>query len=261
MGGRRQRGPSEGHRAAIHALQYPHARDLCRHRPHESRATWRADQPDIRDAVDLHGLGVRQRLQYSGPNVPRHGAGRQPVPADTSRRRQPQDAVDIGRDGAARLVGDVLRHNRRLPRAALQPVSGSRGADGPRTRLLVGARHRRGGGDCSDATAVGLRVRVDRNRAAGEARREYRCSRLRPRGGVRLPAARCALRELVVAARRHLDRADVHPGSDDRGQHGRARSQHPGRDRPRRAGRPCGEKRDPHRRVCKAGRGGGQIAL
>ena len=85
--------------------------------------------------------------------------------------------------------------------------------------------------------AVGLRLRMDRNRAAGKARRQHRDHGLRPGRAVRLPAAGGALRELAAAARRHPDRADVHPGGDDRRQHPRARPQHPGRDRPGGAGR------------------------
>ena len=64
------------------------------------------------------------------------GAGGQSVPGDAARRREPEDAQQLRRHGADRLGGDVPRHDRPVPRAALQPVSGGRGAVGSGARLL-----------------------------------------------------------------------------------------------------------------------------
>ncbi len=66
------------------------------------------------------------------------------------------------------------------------------------------------------AAAAGLRLRMDRNRAAGKARRQHGGDRLRAGGGVRVPAAGGAVRKLAAAAGGGADRADVHPGGDDR---------------------------------------------
>ena len=48
-----------------------------------------------------------------------------------ARRREPEDAQQPRRHGADRLGRDVPRHHRAVPRAALQPVSGGRGAVRP----------------------------------------------------------------------------------------------------------------------------------
>ena len=140
-----------------------------------------------------------------------------------------------------------------LPGGALQPLSGGGGAGGAEARLLLGTGHRRHGGAGRQGAAVGLRLRMDRDRAAGKARRRHLHHRLRPRRGVRVPAAGGPLRELAAAARRHPDRADVHPCRHDRRQPARARPQHPGRDRPGGAGRPRRQERHPDRGVRQAG--------
>ncbi len=75
----------------------------------------------------------------------------------------------------------------------------------------------------AEGPAVGLRPRMDRDRAAGEARGQHRGPGVRPGRAVRVPAAGGALRELAVAARGHPDRADVYSRGHDRRQHPRAR--------------------------------------
>src|SRR5499427_1837380 len=94
---------------------------------------------------------------------------------------------------------------------------------------------------------------MDRDRAAGKARRRHRHPGVRPGRGVRVPAAGGALRELAVAAGGDPDRADVRAGGHDRRQSARARPQHPGRDRPGRAGGPGRQERHPDRGVRQAG--------
>ena len=71
-------------------------------------------------------------------------------------------------------------------------------------------------------------------------------------GALRLPGARRAVRELVAAARHHPDRADGVLSALRRRDAARAGQQHPDPDRPRRAGRPRGQERDPDRRVRQA---------
>ena len=65
---------------------------------------------------------------------------------------------------------------------------------------------------------AGLRFRMDRNRAAGKARRQYGDRCFRAVGAFRVSAALSALRKLAVAAGRYPDRADVHFCGDDRRQ-------------------------------------------
>ena len=163
------------------------------------------------------GSALRQRLQHPRPHLSRDGAGRQSLSPDRARRRQPQDALGQRRDGADRLGRHLLRHDRPLSRGALQPLSRGRDAGGPRRRGFssgqgIAAIERPG----REGPALGLRLRMDRDRAAGEARRRHRRAGLRPGRGVRVPAAGRALRELAAAARRHPDRADVRAGGHDR---------------------------------------------
>ena len=246
-------GQTPGLTQAFTLVQHEHAADLGRDRPHQGRAAGRADRARVRHALGLHGLGLRQRLQHSRPHLSGDGAGRRSLSTDPARRRQPQDAQRQRRDGADRLGGDLLRHHRPLPRGALQSLPRGRSAGGAAARLLLGPGHRRHGGAGRQGAALGLRLRMDRDRAAGEARGQHRGPGLRPGRGLRLPAAGRPLRELAAAARRHPDRADVHPGGHDRRQHPRPRSQRPGRDRPGRAGRPGRQERHPDRGVRQAG--------
>jgi multidrug efflux pump subunit AcrB len=67
------------------------------------------------------------------------------------------------------------------------------------------------------APALGLRLRMDGNRAAGEAGRQYRHRGLRTGGAVRLSVAGRPVRELDPALGRAPDRADVYLRGDDRG--------------------------------------------
>ena len=80
LGGRRHSRADARLHPGLHAVQHAYAADLRRYRPHQGRAARRADLPRVRDAVGLYGLGLRQRLQYPGPHLSRHGAGRQSLP-------------------------------------------------------------------------------------------------------------------------------------------------------------------------------------
>ena len=158
------------------------------------------------------------------------------------------DMVPIG------SVADVPRHHRAVPRAALQPVSGGRGAVGSGARLL----HRPGDrGDREDRRRNACRGASASNGPRSHCRRSSPATPrrgLRAGGGVRVPAAGGAVRKLAAAARGGADRADVHPRRDARGECARAGPQYPGGGRPGGAGRAGGEERHPDRGVRAAGR-------
>ena len=204
-----------------------------------------------------HGLDLRQRFQHPGADLPGDRAGRQPVPALGSRCREPAHPLGLGRHGAARRGRELPGNHRPVPCAALQPVPGRRGAGRNAAGLLHRPGDRRNGKNRRREPAVGFRLRVDRDRAAGEGRRQYRGDRVQPCGGVRVPAAGRSVRERAVAARRDLDRADVPAGRDQRRAVARHGQQHPHPDRVRGVDRAGREERDPDRRVCEAGRGAG----
>ena len=123
------------------------AANLRRHRPHQGRDAGRSDHALLRHAVDLYGLGLRQRLQHSRPHLSRLRAGGQSVPPLGARRREFAHALDHGRHGPARLGRDLPRHHRPLSRAALQPVPGRRGAGRDHAGLLHRTGDRRDGED------------------------------------------------------------------------------------------------------------------
>ncbi len=108
---------------------------------------------------------------------------------------------------------------------------------------------------------TGLWLRMDRNRAAGEGRRQHRGDRLWPCGGVRVPAAGGAIRKPAAAALGHPDRADVPARRDQRRAVARHGQQHPDPDRLGGADRPGRQERHPDRRVRQAGRGAGRQPL
>ena len=85
-------GQTPGLDPGLHPVQHQDAADLGRDRPHQGRAARRADRQRVPDAVGLHGLGLRQRLQHPGPHLSRDGAGRQSLSPHAARRRQSQDA-------------------------------------------------------------------------------------------------------------------------------------------------------------------------
>ena len=251
-------GADAGLHPGLHAVQHAHAADLCRHRPHQGRAAAACRSAACsRRCRSIWARPTSTTSTCSAAPTRSTAQADNPYPPDPARRREPQDAQRQRRHGADRLgrrpsatppgpsacraTISIRRPRCRCSwRAASRPARAS-----PRWRSIADER-----------AAAGLRLRMDRDRAAGEARRQYRDRRLRAGGGVRLPAAGGAVRKLAAAARRHPDRADVHPGGDDRRQHPRARPQHPGRDRPGRAGRPGRQERHPDRRVRQAGRGG-----
>ena len=147
------------------------------------------------------------------------------------------------------------RRHRSIPRAALQPVSGSGSAGLDVAGLFYRPGDRRDGAHCRGKPAVGLRLRMDRDRLAGEGRRQYRHRGFQSCRRVRVPAARRAVRERVASARGDPDRADVPVCGNQRRVAARHGQQHPHPDRLRGVDRPCREERHPDRRVRQAGGG------
>ena len=140
----------------------------------------------------------------------------------------------------------------RVPRYNLYPAAEVQGSDA--ARHLHRYRACDDGGPGGAGAARRLRLRMDRAGAPGEAgrRRPARVRRLR---GVRVPAARGAVRKLAPAAGRDPDRADVPARGGQRAAAARHGRQHPRPDRLRRAGRARRQERDPDRRVRAPGRG------
>ena len=212
--------------------------------------------------VDLYGLDLRQRLQHPGADLPGDRAGRQPVPAVGSRCREP--AHPLGhrttwcRSARSRRFREITGPYR-VPRYNLFPAAEVQGATLPgfSTGQAIAAMEK----IVAAQPAVRLRLRVDRDRAAGEGRRQHRRDRVQPRRGVRVPAAGRAVRERAAAARRDPDRADVPAGGDQRRAVARHGQQHPHPDRLRGADRAGREERDPDRRVRQTGRGAGRQPL
>ena len=208
--------------------------------------------------VDLHGLDLRQRLQHSGPDLSGDGAGRQPVPAVAARRREPAHPLRHRRHGAARRGGDASTTSPAPTACRATTCSRRRRCRARRCRASPPARRSPPWRSIIAAQpAGGLRLRMDRDRAAGEARRQHRRDRVQPGGGVRVPAAGRAVRERAAAAGRDPDRADVPVRRDQRRAVARHGQQHPDPDRLRGADRAGGEERDPDRGVRQAGRGAG----
>ena len=131
---------------------------------------WACRSPASRRHRHLYGLGLRQRLQPARPHLAGDGAGRHGPPHDGRGRRPAAHPGRSRGDGAARqrrhLPGDL----RSLSRAALQPLSGGRGAGrGAAGHLRRPGASRRWKRWCATGAARGLRLRMDRTRAAGEA--------------------------------------------------------------------------------------------
>ena len=75
---------SAGARGRLLSVQHVHAEALCRHRPGEGRNARRTGQPRVRDPRSVSRLGLRERLQFSGPDLPGSCAGGWPVQTGTA---------------------------------------------------------------------------------------------------------------------------------------------------------------------------------
>ena len=193
---------------------------------------------------NLFGRTFRVTAQADGPF-------RQEVRdvADLRTRNAQGEMVPLGSVATFRDITGPYR----VPRYNLYPAS--RGAGRDLARLLHRPGDRRDGTPRDRHPARRLRLRMDRARAPGEARRRHRPADLHRLGRVRVPPARRPVRELAVAARGDPDRADVPARRGQRAPAARHGRQHPGADRLRRAGRARRQERDPDRRVRAPGRG------
>ena len=174
--------------------------------------------------------------------------------ANLKTRNARGDMVPLGSVATFRDLTGAYRvpHNNLYPAAEVQGCHPARLLDRPGDRGHGAARGR--------GAAGRLRLRVDRARLPGEARRQHGDLRVHRLGRVRVPVPGRPVRELAAAAGGDPDRADVPARRDQRRAVPRAGQQHPGADRPDRAGRPRRQERDPDRRVRQAARGAGRGA-
>ena len=159
----------------VHAVQHPHAQDLRRHRPGQGRDAGRAGRAACsRRSRSISARSYVNDFNYLGRTFRVHRPGRWPVPpARCATSRNLKTRNDRGDDGAARLGRDLPRHHRPLPRAALQPLSGGRGPGRDRCPASRPARRSRPWSAGGRGAAGRLRLRVDRARLPGEARRQH----------------------------------------------------------------------------------------
>ena len=126
-------------------------------------------------------LTIRQRLQVSRPHLSGQGTERRAIQAHSAGHPPSQSPQRIRRDGADRGGSPAAEQDDPLSRAALQLVSGCRGARGSG----AGRRHRHGvaahGGAGERGASEGHCVRVDRPRVPATAARHADPPRLRGR--------------------------------------------------------------------------------
>ena len=101
-------GQKPGVRSSFTLFNVRHARSVCRHRPYESRAAWRGDQPRVFETLSVYmGSASRQRLQHPRANLPGDGTSRQSVPPVAARCLKLEDAEQCRRHGTDRLGRDL----------------------------------------------------------------------------------------------------------------------------------------------------------
>ena len=76
----------------------------------------------LRDAADLPGLGLRERLRVRHAHLPRLRAGRQGLPRPADGSDEVLRSLRDGADGAARRAGEGDEHRDRAEHQPLQPV-------------------------------------------------------------------------------------------------------------------------------------------
>ena len=107
------------------ALQLVHRQRSAaggRHRSREGAKPWPADRRDHERAADLSRVGVRQRLRFQQPRLPRLRAGGQGVSVGPAGSRSVLRADDERPDGAARQRGARPRDDGAAGDQPLQPV-------------------------------------------------------------------------------------------------------------------------------------------
>ncbi len=182
--------------AGVHHLQREHAAALSRHRPREGADARHRDFRDLQRAA----VGARQRLSQRLQPVRPYLAGQHPGRGGRALAHQrylsDQRAQPAERDG----VGPRVRGSAPGPRPAIgDPLQQLPQRDGKRRAgagLFVGAGASHDGAAVGHDAAAGLRLRMDRNRTAGEGGRRQDHDHSRARGGVRLSVPGRPLREL-----------------------------------------------------------------
>ena len=249
----------------VHQLPGQHALALPGHRPRPSAWRWacRSATSSTRLQVYLGSL-LRQRLQRVRPHLAGQRPGRPAVPRPTSSDiRQLQVRNNQGQMVPLGTLLRRARHQRPGDGDALQHVLGRGHHRQRRRRAPAPARPSRSWRTIADQELPqSMALRVDRAGLPAAAGGQHGDVRLRAGGGVRVPGAGGAVRELVAAAGGHPGRADV-PAllaspACDLARHGH---QHLHADRLRGAGRPGEQERDPDRRVRQAARRSGRAAL
>ena len=91
--------------------------------PHPRTDSTGAAQQYLQRAGNLSGRHLRQRLQHSGPHLPRHGRRRIAFPHEQGGHRPHPRPQRVRRHGAPRLLGDFPRNGGSRPRAPFQPLS------------------------------------------------------------------------------------------------------------------------------------------
>ena len=173
----------------------------------------RAAQRDLRHAVGILGVCLRQRLQPVRAHLPRHDPGRRRVPQPRRRHPRARRARRRRQHDSPRHDAGGARHGRTTGGHALQPVSvrHDHRRAAPRVQRRRGAT---GDGSAGGADApAGDGLRVDRHHVSADRRRESGPAALRAGVGARVSLSRGAVRELA-----HPDGGDSrHPVLADRG--------------------------------------------
>ena len=191
--------------AAEHALALP------RHRPDQVPGPGRAGQRRLQHAAGLPGLVLRQQLQRVRPDLAGERPGRPALPRPASRdirqlqvRNNQGQMIPLGtlldvRDTSGPVLGDALQHVLRRPPSPATPRRAPARAQAIALMQEIAGEElpRSMASDWTELTYLQLQ--------AGQ----HGDVRLRAGGGLRLPGAGGAVRELDAAAGRHPGRADV----------------------------------------------------
>ena len=177
----------------LHDLQHARAAGLSRHRPRQGAAAQRADPVHLRGAADAARHGLRQRLHAARTHVPGERPGRRRIPGEVVRRLPVQGALHERRAGAARHADHRAQPDRPLHGRAREHLQFDRGAGEHRARRLDRPGDRGHGEAVQGDDAARRSVRVGRSRLSGEARRQHRDLRVRPRDPLRVPVPRRAV--------------------------------------------------------------------
>ena len=168
--------------AGVLAVRDLDAAALSRHRPHQGAAARHQRVRRVLRAADLSRLVLRQRLQPVRPHLPRHRAGRRPIPRWTPRtcsqirvRNSSGDTVPLGSFTTVRDISGPYR----VPRYNLYPAAELDGAAAPgySQGQAIEIMQKLAARDAAGR----LQLRMDHARLPAVARRQHRDLRLRAR--------------------------------------------------------------------------------